>query len=127
MKSERKFDDLSQVTQTVEFAYNEIDSRVFGVDAEQDKTTIETALDMAIECQRQVWAWVYQPPLKDVDGFLCRATVACWVFVPHLRAYTMTEMAGRLGKKKQSLERWMADFKKQFPAVTAHLQHTLTK
>ena len=111
-------DDLSKVTATVDFAYDEIDRRVFGVE-----TSAEEAIEESLECQRRIWQWVYQPPNKDMDGFVCRSIVACWVFVPPLRAYSMTDIAGRFGKKKQSIGRWVADFKKEFPAVAAHLQH----
>lgn len=77
----------------------------------------------ALEVQRRVWSWIYQPPATDLDGFFCRACVCAWVFVPELRSYSETKMAGRMGKKKQSLGRWVVDFKKQFPDLTKHLKH----
>jgi len=77
----------------------------------------------ASEAVRLLFAWVYQPPCKDQEGFYCRAIIACWIFVPQLRSYTMTEMAGRFGKKKQSLGRWVEDFKREFPEVTRYMQH----
>lgn len=114
------FDDLSQVTQTVDFAYDEIDRRVFG-----KSNDVPDAVEMTLECQRRVWHWVYQPPMKDMDGFFIRSILCCWIFVPQLRSYSMTEISGRFGKKKQSLERWMSDFKREFPEITKHLQHVL--
>ena len=116
-----RFDDLGQVTETVDFQYAEIDTNCFG-----NKQTQNDGLEAACECQRQIWAWVYQPPCEDIDGFICRCIVASWIFVPQLRDYTMTEIAGRFGKKKQSLGRWVADFKRQFHAVANHLQHLRT-
>lgn len=84
---------------------------------------LPSGVEMALELQRRIWAWVYQPPCENIDGFRCRCIVACWIFVPQLRDYTMTQMAKRFAKKKQSLGRWVADFKTEFPEVAKHLQH----
>lgn len=112
------YDDNKEITLTTEFPWSEVDEKVFGV-VEKSPDWVESTL----ECQRRIWQWVYQGSCEDLDGFMCRSIVVCWVFVPVLRSYTMTEIAGRFGKKKQSLGRWVVDFKKEFPDVTAHLQH----
>lgn len=75
-----------------------------------------------VELNHQVWEWVYQQPCKDMEGFFCRAIFACWIFVPDLRACTMTEIAGRFGKKKQSLGRFTESFLATFPQLKS-LQH----
>lgn len=80
-------------------------------------------VEQACEVVRRVFQWVYQPPCNDPDGFVCRAIFACWVFVPQLRGYSMTEIAGRFGKKKQSIGRFVPSFSQTFPEVAAHLQH----
>lgn len=118
--SNRAYDDLSQVTQSVDFAYDEVDRR-FGVAHLHDET--RDPVEMACECQRQLWAWAWNDACKNWDGFQCRCAVLAWVFHEPLRAYSMTEMAGRIGKKKQSLGRWVEDFKAQFPDIAKHLQH----
>lgn len=112
------WDDNQEVTLTTEFSYADVD-RALGFMVEELDEHIEDAL----ECQRRIWSWVWQPPAEDLDGLFCRCVIACWVFVPSLRDYTMTDMAGRVGKKKQSLGRWVDDFKKTFPEITAHMQH----
>lgn len=114
--SENKYDDRGAVTLVSDFSYDQVDRDLGFAPPERD-------LDDACECQRRVWRWVYQPPNVDLDGFMCRCIVACWVFVPQLRAETMTYIAGRFGKKKQSIGRWVADFKLQFPEVANHIQH----
>lgn len=113
---QRFFDDNSQTTLTVDFDWASVDMDAVAMQ-------MENQFDLALEAQRKVWAWVYQPPCKDLDGFLCRCIVVTWVFVPQLRSYSITDIAGRFGKKKQSIDRWVADFKKVFPEITDHLQH----
>lgn len=116
MSDETKYDDAGQVTLVSDFSYDEIDERLGYAPSERD-------IEDALECQRRVWRWVYQPPCVDLDGFMCRCIVACWIFVPQLRSQTMTYVAGRFGKKKQSIGRWVDDFKTEFPEVSKHLQH----
>lgn len=112
---DRHFDDSGSTTLTTDFSYAEVDERL-------GYPTIEPDYDAILECQRRVWDWVYQEN-KDLDGFMCRCIVACWIFVPTNRAQTMTYIAGRFGKKKQSLGRWVDNFKLTFPEISKHLQH----
>jgi hypothetical protein len=105
--------DEHGVTQTVDFCYGEV-----------EEIPINTDLDAILEMNRRVWQWVYQPPNKDLDGFMCRCIIACWIFCPPLREYTQTDIAARFGKKKQSLNRWIVAFKRELPEVGQHLQHT---
>ena len=117
----RQFDDLSRVTQTVDFAYEEIDSKAFGVD--DTPTEFESRVEHVLEFQRIIWDWIYQPKKPNAEGMLLRAIICAWVFIPALRDQTLTQMAGKFGMKKQSLGRWVDDFKKEFPAMAQHLQH----
>jgi len=116
MNNEHNFNDDGGITLTSDFAYDELDAALGYEPTELD-------IEGALECMRRVWRWVYQTPCTDLDGFMCRCIVACWVFVPELRAETMTHIAGRFGKKKQSLGRWVVNFQKTFPEITKHLQH----
>ena len=111
--------DESGITQTVPFCYGSLSSELNEAFDESRE-----AIQAACECNRRVWQWVYQPPNQDLDGFICRCIVACWVFVPQLREYSQTAIAARFGKKKQSLNRWIVDFKREFPEIGQHLQHT---
>ncbi len=112
------YDEQSHITQTVDFAYDEIDRR-FGVAHLHHESPIE----IAGEGMRALMSWAWQDACKNWDGFQCRCSVLAWIFHPPLRELSMTEMAGRIGKKKQSLGRWVEDFKKQFPQVASKLQH----
>ncbi len=101
---------------TVDFAWDAIEKYSF---EEPGRSGSEEACEMFA----RMMSWVWQGQCEDLNGLDCRATVVCWIFVPALRSYDMTEMAGRVGKKKQSLHRWTTDFKKAFPEVAKHLQH----
>jgi len=115
----RAWDDNSSATLTVDFDYDQIDRNLHPHDPD---TCSERAIDAASSVLQRAFAWVWQGDCANLDGLVCRAAVVCWIFVPQLRPYTMTEMAGRLGKKKQSLERWVSDFKVRFPEIK-NLQH----
>lgn len=112
---ERHFDDSGSITLTTDFSYAEVDDHLGCPNIDHD-------YDAILECQRRVWDWVYQEN-KDLDGFMCRCIVVCWIFVPTNRAQTMTYIAGRFGKKKQSIGRWVDNFKLTFPEISKHLQH----
>ncbi len=114
--------DESGSTLVCDFDFAAVDSALAGTVDPVEAARISPT-EAACECQRQIWAWVYSPPCEDMDGFTCRSIIACWVFVPQLREYTMTQIAQRFGKKKQSLGRWVADFKVQFKEVANHCQH----
>lgn len=117
MSFPRAYDDLGKVTLTEDFPYSQVDSDLAG------RVMDMSPEEAACECQRQIWQWVYQPPCKDLDGYLCRCIIACWIFVPQLRSYTMTKLARRFAKRKQSLGRWVSDFKRTFPELSKHLEH----
>jgi hypothetical protein len=111
-----------QVTLTEDFDYAKV-SRALGETWEEP----EVNDDIHVKAQdlAKLFQWHYQGECKDLDGWNCRAIILDWIFVPQLRSYSMTEMAGRFGKKKQSLGRWVDDFKKTFPELK-HLSHFRT-
>lgn len=108
------FDETDKHSPHVDFDYAEVDRHL-------SNQPIEDAGEF-MEVFRRVFNWMYQTPCEDLNGFFCRAVVVCWVFLPELRGKSMTYIAGRFGKKKQSIERWTKDFKKEFP-VLVRLQH----
>lgn len=77
----------------------------------------------AAEALRRLMDWAWQAPLQDIEGLVCRTVVLAWIFSPPLRSYTMTEIAGRVGKKKQSIGRAVDSFKSTFPDMAKHLRH----
>ena len=109
------YEDSGELT-LASFPYADIDEHVFHIRG-RDLSPIEAAL----ECQRRVWQWIYNGQNKNLDGFNDRCIVASWVFNPMLRPESVTKVAGRFGKTKQSIDRCIDDFKKEFPEVVKHL------
>ena len=106
--------DESGITQSVEFAYGEI----------EPEPLASIDVDAVLEMHNRVWSWVYHAPCQDINGLLCRCIVACWILYAPLRKYNQTEIAARFGKKKQSLNRWIVSFKNEFPEIGKHLRYT---
>lgn len=77
-------------------------------DAEREK-----ALRMFIRLK----SWDFKNGMKDPIGLMERAAVSSWAVVPLLRPLTLTRFALCLGLKKQSLGRWVDDFKLRFPEI----------
>lgn len=103
----------------VEFDFDAI--RINGFDPpapENDPTefTVEE-LDAASKAFTQMVSWIWQDGKNNSEGITIRAIIVCWIFLSHLRPLTLTEMARGFGKKKQSLGRWVDDFKSKFPDI----------
>jgi len=77
----------------------------------------ERDLEAAQEVIRQLINWIWQDGMKNPEGLNIRAIIVCWVFLPHLHPLNLTELARAFGKHKQSLGRWVDDFKRQFPGI----------
>lgn len=120
MKSNRSWDENSQATLTCDFPFADVAANLGEIDPDAKRDDVT---ELVCEEFRRVYSWIYQPPCKDMDGFICRSIIGAWVFIPEIRSLTLTEIAGRFGKHKQSLGRWVDDFKRQFPEITNHMQH----
>jgi len=111
--------DEAGITQTSELDWASVDANVFGV--------IDTEFAEWKEQQGRmlsnIWQWVHQGRLDDIDGFHCRCIIVNWAFNELNWNDSMTEVAGQFGKKKQSISRWLVEFKKSFPDVVKHLPH----
>ena len=119
---ERHFDDSGSTTLTADFCYAEVDARLGHCDPlinEKEQERFEAW------CQYNslMWGWITQGDIKNVDGFVCRSAIMAKVWDPALRELTYTELAGRVGKDKQSLGRWVEMLKLRFPEITKHLPH----
>lgn len=117
-------------TESVEFDYAEIDRRLGYVEPGE---TVSTEKIMASNLEayflplRETLDWILQKVPKNEDGIQIRAVIAGWIFLPHLNGanslnpkekhLTLTDLAAMVGRDKQSLGRWVDDFKKTFPGV----------
>lgn len=114
-------DENGQVIPISQFDYDEID-RLAGLpqdlsgEPEEEFTAEEIA--RAGAALKKLLEWVWQDGMKNPEGLTIRAIVVCWVFLPHLHALNLTEMAQAFGKHKQSLGRWVDEFKPKFPRIT---------
>ena len=117
---ERAYDDDGSVTLTTEFDFGSVERSLDGIPS--DDQVRAHVIGLVLEIEARLNEWTYQPPCDDIDGFLCRSIIRAWIFCPQLRAYTMTDIAGRFGKHKQSLARWVGDFLREFPELR-HIQH----
>jgi hypothetical protein len=103
---------------TADFDYDEIDRGCFGVDpAEEVGNFTPEELDAACKVFGRLVEWIWQTGKANPDGITIRAIIVCWIFTSELRSLTLTEMARGFGKKKQSLGRWVDDFKRSFPEI----------
>jgi hypothetical protein len=108
-----------------QFDYDAVDQAVFGFagDEEQNELTQEQ-VNGAVLMLRLLLNWVWQDGMKNPDGLQLRSMVICWVFLKELRPMQLSELARGFGKKKQSLGRWVDDFKRRFPNIrTPHMRH----
>ncbi len=74
-------------------------------------------MEAALRVFTKLLEWVWQNGAKNCEGLKIRAIIACWIFLKHLRPLSLTEIARGFGKKKQSLGRWVDDFKIAFPNI----------
>lgn len=101
-----------------EFDYEAIDRNVFRVEPKDDSDEFSAEeIDAACKVFTRLVEWIWQDGMKNVEGLQIRAIIVCWIFLSQLRPLTLTQMAAGFGKRKQSLGRWVDDFKRSFPRI----------
>jgi hypothetical protein len=106
-----------------QFDYDAVDERVFNFREQCDLSEFsQEEVDKAIEVLRKLLAWIWQNGMKNADGVKIRAIIVCWIFLKELRPMTLTQMATGFGMKKQSLGRWVDQFKEVFKIRTPHMR-----
>jgi hypothetical protein len=109
------------ITQSEDFNYAEVE-RALG---EFDKNELtEAEWGMAGKGVRALIEWLWQVKSENREGLLIRATILSWVMLDYLHdGMNLTEMAAHMNKDKQSLGRWVDDFKTTFPMIkTPHMK-----
>lgn len=116
------------LTGTTDFDIEQVERNVFGFQPEEDLAQITPReLAAAEQAFTQMLAWVWQSGMKNPEGVKIRAIIVCWVFLKHLRPMTLSELAQGYGMKKQSLGRWVDQFKTDFPKYRiAHMRNGVT-
>jgi len=90
-----------------------------------DDNNIVSSYDffMAANILRKLLTWQYQDGIKDPNGKRIREIIVQWLFLKELHHYSMSELARKHGLHKQSIGRWVDDFKRAFPdAKTEHMR-----
>ncbi len=104
--------------------FDAIDGEVF--DREDSKLEMSPEeIEVALKMFRTMVEWQFQNGMSNPNGLKIRAIIVCWVFLERLHSMTLTEMARGFGMKKQSLGRWVDEFKIAFPYLkTEHMKTT---
>jgi len=103
-----------RIEPTIDFDYDAIDRSVFEIDWEN---VSGADLEASSKVFKAMVGWVWQDGMRNPEGMNIRSIIVCWVFLDHLRPLTLTELSRAFGKKKQSLGRWVDDFKRAFPDI----------
>jgi hypothetical protein len=116
-------DDAGRLVQTEQFPFE----RIF---SDEEKELIEfipqdcdlsaltpEQMDVGLMVMDKLLKWVWQSGMKNSDGVKIRSIILCWICLKELRSLTMTDMATGYGLEKQSLGRWVDEFKRKFPTV----------
>jgi hypothetical protein len=74
-------------------------------------------LEALLKIFRSLIGWLWQNGMKNPEGINIRATIPCWVFLSHLRPLTLSDLARASGKQKQSIGKWVDEFKRAFPGI----------
>jgi hypothetical protein len=122
---EPAFTDDCQLEPRCEFDYDAIEAGpIFRLeDLEGLNRSTARGIEAGQQVIRSLITWIWQDGMQDARGIQIRSIIVCWVFLPHLHPLTMTELARGFGKDKQSLGRWVDDFKLKFPTLrNAHMQ-----
>jgi len=113
------FDEHGRPEPVQDFDYGVLD----GESTEEDLSQFsQEEIDRALTVLRVLLTWVFQDGMKNADGLKIRSILICWIFLKELRPMTLTQMARGFGLKKQSLGRWVDDFKRRFKIRTVHMR-----
>ncbi len=115
------FDDRG-VTNVVDFDFDQVDRNLVSTSNSPqvsfESEPVELSRDeLSIAVLQVVLDWIIQTVPKNMDGIEIRATIAGWIFLPYLRKSSLTEISALVGRDKQSLGRWVDDFKVRFPGI----------
>jgi hypothetical protein len=109
-------EDGSRVPVT-QFDYDLLDPDVELVQMSQED------VDRGLKVLNVLLNWIFQNGMKNSEGLKIRAIIICWIFLKHLRPMTLTQLATGFGMKKQSIGRWLDQFKTDFRSIrTPHMR-----
>ena len=132
--SEPAFDDEGQIIPSANFDYAAVESALGNSDLFDPESAAElisltpAEMDAGLKLFRCLLRWMWQNGMRNTDGLTLRAIIVCWVFIEELQPLGLTQMARGYGRYKQSLGRWMDNFKASFPMIkTPHMRYAKRK
>jgi hypothetical protein len=104
-----------------EFDYTSLDA---GHDTDLSDVSPQE-LEAAQKAFRILLEWIWQNGMRNPNGVKIRAIICCWIFLQQVRkTVNLTKLAKGYGMKKQSLGRWVDNFKRDFPQFkVAHMRN----
>ncbi len=112
-QSEPAFTDSGERTAVVQFPFDEVDRNLSPTQPTDDESLKESAVKFVESLMRFIW----QDAKNNPQGLQIRAMIVCWQILEELAPMTETELALGFGMKKQSVGRWVEQFKKEFPHI----------
>ena len=106
-----------RIIPSTDFDWEAVERNLFTENPEDLSELSQEDIDRALKVLRVLLQWVWQNGMKNVDGLKIRAIIVCWIFLKELRPLTLTQLATGFGLKKQSVGRWVDQFKKDFKRV----------
>lgn len=124
LEAQTAYDESGELVPVQQPDFDEIDRNAFDFEPESDLTELSPQeMEAAIKVMRAILQWVWQSGMRNPNGVKIRSIIICWIFLKALRPLSLSQLARGYGMKKQSLGRWVDDFKRHFPAArTVHMR-----
>jgi hypothetical protein len=115
------FNENGERVGIAEFDYDQVEQDLGGYFPRKEQFTAKE-IDAAVKVIDRVLIWVWQNGMRNPEGIKIRAIVVCWILLKPLRPFSLTMISQLYGKKKQSLGRWVDQFKRDFKFITPHMR-----
>jgi hypothetical protein len=111
------FGEDSRPEATADFDWSDLEQRLG--EADEAKYTHGYAQWLRLmQLAEGLARWTYQSPSHtNTEGIAIRVIVQNWFLIKELQPLSLTQLARMYGKDKQSLGRWVDDFKRRFPGL----------
>jgi hypothetical protein len=115
------FDENGARVGIAQFDYDQVDQDLTGYFPRAEKFTTKE-IEAAVKVIDRLLIWIWQNGTRHPEGVKIRAIVVCWILLKPLRPFSLTHVSKLYGKKKQSLGRWVDQFKRDFGFITPHMR-----
>jgi len=121
MHEDYGFDENGRKVWVTQFDYDKVDQDLSKY-SQRKETFTAKEVDAAIKVIDKLLCWVWHNGMRNPEGIKIRAIVVCWILLKPLRPFSLTGISKLYGKKKQSLGRWVDQFKREFKFLTPHMR-----